>query len=469
MMSEFARTRAMPQFYRDIFTRLIDLPDVDAMPARIVAEIFSFKSADLEHLKPMIAAAKTGLDSGKEAALKHMLLAMTLANRVYESDEQGKPKELSEELCAQMTEHVVAALKADNNTDYIVAAIQVLFRVNEISSALFLINNHLSRVSDSGPVLKILLLVCLMEEDYNQAMVVIQVLASDAALIGEDPLTLLMIACAIYKLGGLPDSFIDFRSLDGNSSSRDDGEEYTWFIEKESKENTTVLIACDKRDYFIHALSLVYSLYETNRGVLDIHLHLYNADDEVKDSVIALRQQLPELHISATLEQVPECKNMPLQYSVRRTIFLEYALRQFATPMISINADLLVRKSWVSPGTPLLLLQNEASPFWETIFAGFLYAEPESLTQRYFDIVKRFIESNLKDETYPLCMEQVALIASLDRLSGTEQMVISRVAQNTVLDVSNQDDVFCWLFSDKGKAGEASQQYKASLIKKYQR
>lgn len=468
-MSEFVRTRAIPQFYRDVFTRLIDLPEVDTMPARVVAEIFSFKSADLEHLEPMIAAAKTGLDSEKDSALKNMLLAITLANRVYECDEQGEPKKLPAELCAQMTEYIVAALKANNNTDYIVAAIQVLFRVNEISSALFLINNNLSLVSDSGPVLKMLLLVCLMEEDYNQAMVVIQVLASDAALIGEDPLTLLMISCAIYKLGGLPDSFIDFRTLDGNTSSHDGGGEYTWILEKESKENTTVLIACDKRDYFIYALPLVFSVYETNRGVLDVHLHLYNPDDEVKDSVIALRQQLAELHISATLEHVPEFKNMALQYSARRTIFLAYALRQFATPLISMNADLLVRKPWVSPGTPLLLLQNDASPFWETIFSGFFYAEQGTVTQRYFDIVTRFIGNNLKDEAYPLCLEQVALIVSLDRLSATEQLVISRVAQNTVLDVSNQDDVFCWLSSDKGKVGESSQKYKAALIKKYQR
>lgn len=453
-MSEFARTRAMRQFYRDVFTRMIDLPESDAMPARIVAEIFNFKSADFDRLEPMISAANTGLDAEKEAALKNILRAITLANGAFEANAQREQTTLSAEVSAQVTEYVVAALKADNNTDYIVAGIQILFRINEIGSALFLINNNLSLVSNSGTVLKILLLICLMEEDYNQAMVVIQVLTSDATLIGEDPLTLLMITCGIYKLGGLPDSFIDFRTLDDETHSFAGRAEYTWHIEKDNAANTTVLVACDKGDYFSYALPLVHSLYDTNRGVLDVHLHLYNSDDEVKESVAALRQQLPELHISATLEHVPESKNMALQYAARRTLFLRHALRSFSTPLIAMNADLLVRQPWVSPDVPLLLLENDASPFWEAIFTGFIYAEPGSLTHRYFDIVGRFIENNLKADTQVWCLEQVALCASLDRLSGSDQMLISRVERKTVVDVSNQEDVFCWLSSSTGKTKE---------------
>lgn len=466
-MSEFARTRAMRQFYRDAFTRLIDLPEVDVMPALLVAEIFSFKSAEFDRLEPMIAAASTGLDADKEAALKNMLRALTLANRVLDADQHSEPQALSAQECAQITEYVVAALQADSNSHYLIAAIQILFRVNEISSALFLINNNLSLISDSGTVLKILLLICLMEEDYNQAMVVIQVLTSDAELIGEDPLALLMITGGIYKLGGLPDSFIDFRALDDSRYFADDAA-YTWYIEKENKQHPTVLVACDKRDYFSHVLPLAYSLYETNRGVLDMHIHLYNSDDELKESVVALRQQLPELHISATLEQVPEGKHMAIQYAARRTIFMDYALREFATPVISMNADLLVRQPWVSPEAPLQLLENENAPFWETTFAGFIYAEPGSMTRTYFARVARFIRSNLSADTPVWCMEQVALSASLDRLSGTEQMAISRAARSAVVSNADGRDVFCWPLSAANDTEEPSRQYRAALIKKYQ-
>lgn len=467
-MSEFARTRAMHQFYRDVFTRLIDLPQADAAPAHIVAEIFNFKSSDLERLEPMIAAANTGLDAEKDAALKNMLRAITLANKAFEANDQNDRQVFPAEISAQITEYIVSALKADTNTQYVIAAIQILFRVNEISSALFLINNHLSEISDSGIVLKILLLICLMEDDYNQAMVVIQALTSDAELIGEDPMALLMVTCGIYKLGGLPDSYIDFRSLDDSPDSARDAD-YTWLIEKQSRESTTILVACDKNDYLLHALPLVYSLYETNRGVLDVHFHLYNSDDEVKESLIALSRQLPELHISATLEVVPAGDDMAVHFAARRTLFLHYALQTFATPVISLNADLLIRQPWVSPGAPLLLLENDASPFWDAIFAGFIYAEPGSLTHRYFDIVTRFIDSNLRAGNNVWCLEQVALAASLDRLSGTEQMAISRVSRSAFLADADQQEVFCRIISDKSDAEDVAVQYRASLIKKYQR
>jgi len=467
-MSEFARTKAMRQFYRDIFTRQIDLPEADAMPAHVVAEIFSFRSGDMTFLEPMIAAASTGLDTEKEDALKNMLRAIALANQALEIKGQSQQKPFPVELSRRITEYVVAALKADNNTHYIVAAIQILFRVNEISSALFLINNNLSLVSDSGIVLKILLLVCLMEDDYNQAMVVIQALTADASLIGEDPMTLLMITCGIYKLGGLPDSFIDFRTLDNSNYPVHDAG-YTWLLEKECKVNTTVLVACDKGDYFAHTLPLVSSLYETNRGVLDVHLHLFNSDDEVKESVRALREQLPELHISATLEQVSASDDMPAEFAARRILFLCHAMQAFTTPVIALNSDVLVRQAWVSPGAPLLLLENETSPFWEEIFPGFIYAEPGSLSGCYFATVARFISCNLKADNLVWCLGPVALSASLDRLSGTEQMAISRVARASILGDAGEAGVFCWAFGGGQNAEESSQQYSASLIQKYQR
>lgn len=467
-MSEFARTRAMRQFYRDVFTRLIDLPEADAMPVHVVAEIFSFKSGDLDRLEPMISAAHTGLDAEKDEALKNMLRAITLANQAFEQSEKGAEQPYPEVLSAQITEYVVAALKADNNAHYIVAAIQILFRVNEISSTLFLINNNLSLISDSGTVLKILLLICLMEDDYNQAMVVIQALTSDAALIDEDPMTLLMITCGIYKLGGVPDSFIDFRTLNDSSASADNAA-YTWLIKTEHQANTRVVLACDKRDYFEHALPLVYSIYETNRGVLDVHLHLYNSDDELKESVKALHQQLPELHITATLEQVPVVDDMAIQFAARRSVFLRYALQEFTTPIVALNSDILVRQVWVSPGAPLLLLENENAPFWEAIFAGFIYAEPGTLSHRYVDIVARFIGNNLKADNQVWCLDQVALSASLDRLSGTEQMAISRTTRASMLDDADKQAVFAWAMSDVKNAQAPYQQYKASLIEKFQR
>ena len=94
-MSEFARSRAMRQFYRNVFTRFIDLPEADVMPANIVAEIFSFKSANITTLEPMIRAAETGLEANKDSALKNMLCAIVLANSALDESRTGDKQILS--------------------------------------------------------------------------------------------------------------------------------------------------------------------------------------------------------------------------------------------------------------------------------------------------------------------------------------------------------------------------------------
>lgn len=464
-MSEFARSRSMRQFYRNLFTRLIDLPEADAMPAHIVAEIFSFKSANLTLLEPMIHNAKTDLETEKEEALKNLLRAVVLANQVLEESPSGEETSLPAELITTLTEYVVATLKVDSNVNYLVAAIQLLFRVNEISSAVFLINNHLSTVSHSAPVLKILLLICLMEDDYNQAMVVIQALTADASLIGEDPMALLMITCGIFKLGGFPDSFIDFRSLNDTESVYANSEYDEW-IEKNTNTKTTVLITCDKREYFEHALPLVYSIYETNRDLFDVHLHLNNADEDVKKSLFALHEQLAELNISASHEKIESHEAASVISASRRIIFLHHALQTFSTPVMAINANMLIRQRWEHSDTPLLILQNENAPFWEEVFAGFIFAKPGGVAQRYINQVARFIDANLKSGNVVPGLEQIALFASLEKLSGSDQMSISRIDRASIINKKDEDAAFCW-------AGEKTegpyQRYKASLIEKYTR
>lgn len=463
-MSEFARSRAMRQFYRNVFTRFIDLPEADVMPANITAEIFSFKSTNFTALEPMIRVAETGLDAEKDTALKDMLCAIVLANTALDESVIGEKQTLSAEMSTQLTEYIVSALKADDNIHYLVAAIQLLFRVNEISSALFLINNNLSLVSNSAPVLKILLLICLMENDFNQAMVVIQALTADAALIGEDPMALLMITCGIYRLGGIPDSYIDFRSLHVSEHAVEN-QSYDYWIAKSTAAKTTVLVTCDSEDYFEHAVPMLYSLYETNRDVLDVHVHLINGNDDVKHSLMTLREQLPELNLSASHEQITRNEDMSVVRAARRIVFLHHALKAFNTPIIAINPNVLVRKPWCEPETALLLLQTESSPFWEEVFAGFIYAKPGGVAQRYFDRVVPFIHTNLASGNHAPGLEQVALFSCLDMLSPEDRLAIARAERSGILDSQSGEEAFCWV--TRNTAGPY-QEYKSSLIRTYQ-
>lgn len=471
-MSQFSRSRGMHQFYRDVFTRVIYLPETDALPAHIVAEIMTFKSADIDRLEPMIREAKTDLDADKELALKNMMCALTMANLAMDGNKQGRQSDYPAELSARVTQNIVDALKRDDNVNYLVAAIQILFRINEVGSAFFLISNNLSLVSESGSVLKILLLICLMEEDYNQVQVVIQALTTDSELIGEDQMTLLMIVCGICKLGGLPDSFIDFRPLIQNELVPDYSR-YSWLIEKTHRQKTTVLVACDEKYYYEHALTLLYSIDTTNQAELDVHLHIYNCNAALQAHVEEMRKALPELHISLTSETVENQAGMNVHYACRRFIFLRHALETFDTPVLALDADCLVRRPWSAVHeeagrSGFILTCNENAPLWEQVLGGFVYAEPSPVTLSYFDIVARFIDHNLNVQNTRWFLDQVALSFALDYLNPMDQLTVGRVPSCQLIELdSGYENPFSWVVTTVKNVQGGYQDYKNELQQRY--
>ncbi|EPT8947002.1 hypothetical protein ACVS9V_002122 [Cronobacter malonaticus] len=472
-MNQFAQCRAMHQYYRDIFTRTIYLPEADVMPSHLVAEVLHFWSTDYAAMEPAIMAAPMPpeLDAEKALAIKHLLCAATLANQAFDSKKQGHQIAAVEGFGDRVTAHVVEALKRDDAVNLVVAAIQLLFRVGEIDGAVFLISNHLSRLSNSAPVLKILLLICLMEEDYNQAQVVIQALTSDSSLIEEESLVLLMIVCGIYKLGGCPDCFIDFRPLN-EPLPLPDYSRYTWHIPKAATGNTTVLISCDPNYFFDHAQALVASVYDTNGTALDVHLHIYNCDARCEARVREMQAAFPGLNFSLSSEVIAPVRGINVHYASRRFVFLRYALEQFDAPVILLDADCLVRKPWADVHTrlddaDLILTCSDGAPLWERVLGGFIYTRPTEASFRYLDIVARFIDRNLVAGNTECSLDEVALSFALDTLPAVEQMQIRREEAARLISINHTAQAFSWVVTTSKSGSGAYSDYKTSLMAKY--
>jgi len=150
----------------------------------------------------------------------------------------------------------------------------------------------------------------------------------------------------------------------------------------------------------------------------------------------------------------------------RRLIFLRHALQIFGTRVIAVNCNVLIRQRWAPSDSPLMLLSSESSPFWEDVFAGFIYATPGGVAKRYFDGVARFIEANLISGNFAPGLEQVALSAGLDTLAAMDQLAVSRPERTSILDSEYAAEAFCWLADT---IDGPSKDYKASLIQKFQR
>lgn len=467
-MTQYARTRALHQFYRDVFSRTIYLPEADALPAHLVVEILNYASADLTALEAKLWDAETDLDTDQDRALKLMMSAIATANEAFDGRSDGP---LAAEKVALITHQVVEAMQLSDNVNYLVAAIQILFRVNEVDSVLFLISNNLSTLSETPCVLKILLLISLMEEDYNQAHVVIQQLTSNADLIGEDRITLVMVVCCIYKLGGYPDSFIDFTTL-AEPAPTLDASRYEWLIAPEDNGKTTVLVACDKGYYYEHAVALLLSVYETNGSALNVHVHIYNCDAEMISHLQSLGKKLPGLSISLSSEYFAAVKAVNVHYACRRFVFLSHAIDKINGPVMVLDADCLVRKSWADVKTryqdnELIFSHHEGLPLWEQIPAGFVYTRGGELSKKYFAAVGHFIDVNLAGDKAEWFLDQIALSFAVDTLDPMEQMRIGREPTQELIDIRHSDDAFSWVVTTKKNVAGPYQDYKHQLNSQY--
>lgn len=470
-MNNFVRTRAMHQYYRDVFTRTIYLPEADALPAHIVVEVLNYANTDLTALEETIYSAETELEADQDKALKLMMCAILMANEAFDGRSQGQQTPMSEEKVAAIIDHVVEAMKLSDNINYLVAAIQILFRINAIESVLFLISQNLSTLSENSAVLKILLLVCLMEEDYNQAQMVIEQLTGNSDLIGEDPLTLVMVVCGIYKLGGYPDSFIDFRSL-ANQQHQLNNSQYEWLVAPVKNGRATVLVACDKAYYYEHAVALVLSVYETNRDILNVHLHIYNCDEELKRHLERLCAQLPGLNVSVSSEYFTARKAMNVHYACRRFVFLPHMLEAVDGPVMVLDADCLVRKPWSEVLThfedrEIILSHHEGLPLWEQVPAGFIYTRGGDIANKYFAATARFIDINLSAGNAEWFLDQIALSFALDVLDPAEHISVGREAIEGLIDIKHSEEAFSWVVTTHKTGDGKYQEYKEQLKNKY--
>ncbi|HCC75117.1 hypothetical protein LO739_14335 [Leclercia adecarboxylata] len=470
-MTTFARTRAMHQFYRDVFTRAIHLPEADVLPAHLVVEILNYANADLDAFSETLYDADTDLAPDQDRALKLMMSAIALANAAFDGHSNGLQTRMAPEKVTLITDYVVEAMQLSDNHDYLVAAIQVLFRINEIDSVLFLISNNLSLLSENANVLKILLLICLMEEDYNQAYVVIQQLTSNPDLIGEDALTLVMVVCAIYKLGGYPDSFIDFRSLNSEAPQIDTSR-YEWLITPLDNGKTTVFFACDKGYYYEHAIALLLSIYESNGTSLNVHIHVYNCDKDIQLHLETLREKLPGLAISLSSEYFFVQKAANVHYASRRFCFMPHALDKISGPILILDADCLVRKPWTqcladNKDKEMIFAHYEGAPIWEHVPALFIYIHGGEIAKKYFATVGHFIDVNLNGDKAEWFLDQIALTVAVDKLTPDDQLKIGRVPITELIDITHSDTAFSWAVTTVKNADGRYKDYKQQLYSKY--
>ncbi|RNM26665.1 hypothetical protein EFS38_02640 [Dickeya undicola] len=471
-MNNYMHMKSAHQYYRDVFSREIMLGDVGDLPKDMIIDLIGKRSCDIYQLNKKLAESPSNLPEAQDKALRLMLQTIALSNLAFDDKWGGQQVKLPPDYVEGIVNSLIDAINLTPNLEYLVASIQILFRVGAVEHAVALIESNFSLLVDVPVVFKILLLTCIVEENYEYAFLLVKKMTENSYLIGEDPLALLMIVTTIFKNGAYPNSYIDFTSL-VSARNQLPYESYTWLLQKENKnKKPTVLVSCDVKYYHQHTIYLLYSLYETNKDSLNVHIHVYNIDDETFNDIKAKKQQFPELNISCSTETFGDVPGVNVHYASRRFIFASYLLSINEGPLLILDADCLVRKNWsliehsIDLSGDVLITKDDNSPFWEKVFAGFVYLKGGELSTAFIDKVAHFIWDNLYKNNVVWFLDQVALSAAVDEIP--EMHDISRIDSTSACDVNHRENSFAWVVTTIKDAQNRYSEYKDYLVEKYE-
>ncbi|AJC66805.1 MULTISPECIES: hypothetical protein [Dickeya] len=471
-MSNYSNVKSTHQYYRDIFSLDLKIGDIGDLPKDIIYDVLFKKSCDIFSLNKKLENSQSKLPEKQDRALKFLLNAIALSNLALDGKWNGQQVKLPAEYVDGIIGYLSDAIDLEPSLEYLVISIQMLFRIGAIEHAIALIEDNLDALEDVPIIFKILLLTCVLEENYDYAMLLAKKMTANSYMIGEDPLTLLMIVTTIFKNGGYPDSFIDFNSL---ISKKEDipYDHYQWLLNRRvDNDKPTVLIACDVKYYQQHASYLIFSLYETNRENLNVHLHIYDIDDATIEDINSKCTQFPELNISCTNEPVGRAFGINVHYACRRFTAANYLLPIFKGPVLIVDADSLIKNNWQSveallSSADIALTKSTGAPFWEKAIAGFVYLSGSEQSRRFIKKVALFIWHNLAKDNAAWFLDQVALSAVLDGVDVSARIV--RIDTSFAFDVNHKEGAFIWAVTTIKNGDTPYSTYKHYLSEKYKK
>lgn len=475
-MSKYKRARDMHQYYRDVFSQEYTFPDIGTLPQPWVQSIISSGSCDTPAIVEKLFGLHSGLTAEKDQALKLIIVLISQANLALDRNWGGKQGRLPQVYINSVKNGLSRVLTLDPNVNYLVIAAQLLYRLGEIEDVLNIAQSNPVAVQNSPEFQRILAMIHTINEDYEGALPYLIELVEDPDIDNHSLVSLMAVTC-MHKLGGSPDSPIDFATL----NQRDDMADKTpagninWLIapERTGRTKPTVLVACDDRYFFEHALALVYSINETNKGELSVHLHCYNPNPSVVQLVKQLRDTLPDLDITATAESVDVSgNNARVQFACRRFLAADYLLGYFDSPLMIVDADCLFRKVWSAwsgedgQNCDVLLCSSDAVPFWEKVPAGFVYLGNGDVAKQYIRETAHFIRHNLDNGNYVWFLDQVALSACFSSLLADSPAVALRPGSQ-LIDINHRDDSLSWVVTTAKAGTDEYVDYKRELLGKY--
>lgn len=465
----YENSKLMHQFYRDILCDDIRLPEFGNVPPEWVRNFINARHYNVLLKAEQIHKLNTGLEPTRDRALKLMLTTLEQSKLASDYFAQGISIKMPRAYLDSILDTLHEILKLNPNVNYFVTGLQLMYRIGAIDEFMAAVSRYPDLPTQFSSVAIIKAMIHMMEGEFDAARDLLK--TTDAKNDRNSIVQLMRMTCE-FKLGGTPRSPIDFSPLQDAALGAAPGAEIDWLRQPDGKGRSlpTVVIACDEKYFFEHAVPLVCSTYATNVGRLALHLHCYNPSGSVTETITDLNRRFPELQISASREAVADGPAMKVPYACNRFVIAPLLLDYFSAPILVLDADMLLRKRWDESEWPqdveLVLTGNTGkSPFWERFLGGFVYARPGEVARKYLSAVARFVRHNIEGGNHVWFLDQIALSACFEATTQIDHSV-AFVDPRRVYDRNHSDDSLIWTVTTvkEGRAQYAAYRSEVSRL-----
>jgi FkbM family methyltransferase len=475
-VTEFKRTQEMHQYYRDILVKTYFFDEFGKIPKDKLIPLIDTNSCDPILCAEALHGLQSGLPATKDLALKQMVLLIAQSHLSMDKHRNGIQTPLPAAYKKGIRDGLMRVLQKVPSVKYLINAIQILYRIGEIDEAMALVRKN-EKVVDTSPHLQqIVAMVYTMEERYEEALPYLLKLVDSGAHQSNSLIKLMSMAC-MYKLGALPDEPVDFASLAQAAHTNKTEFPYPWLLKPSNttRSKPTLLIACDDKYFYEHALALLYSVVEHNKADLLVHFHLYTPNASVVQHLHGLATKYPQLEITASQETIDlKSPSKVVEFATRRFAASQALLAHLNAPVILLDADALWRKPWketigeLASNSDVIVCQPKAAPFWEHVAAGMLYLNNTPAAQRYIAQVVAFIDDNLRKGKSLWFLDQIALSACHHEAQKHQWGIrFASTAPAQLMDVNHGENALTWVVTNQKHAAGAYADYKRELQQRH--
>ena len=370
---------------------------------------------------------------------------------------------------------LLKTLKITLTVFYLINAVQLLFRLQEIEEVIKTSQSHPQLFEDIPQLRAIIGFIYMLSGEYAQAMYYIKPLLQEPEKHPIPNITLWGMTCQ-YFLGETPTQPFSFESLKQDKALLAEHIKHLPKMEmlqplSSSVKRPVVFVACNDDYFFQHIFHLAYSLHSTNAETLALHLHLYTPNPKILAEIEQLKIRVPGVPIGVSVEYgETQVHHTATYYASARFIRAFQLMEHYSNEIIVLDADTLFNRNWSDfsvqflPQDEIVLACPAASPFWERVLAGFLYLKPTPLARDFMAQVAHFILDNIERQLLHWFVDQVALSVCDDRLTRNNPAV-KHFPSEKLIDIHCTSQALIWAVTTN-KMGPPSYQARREKLEK---